>query len=134
MLNTYAHDEDFKMKVVSLKYKDGYSALEISKLLQEEYSLLHKKPFTKNAVIGIWNRNPHMVKQFKDTYEVKPKVSFVEIHKKLEQMSAKSKERHKLRKCLRCRKEKLLLKQHYICDTCKSREEYRYFAGDYSLG
>jgi len=127
------HTDEFITKIFKLSRERGLTARQIAEVVSPEYRNYNGVDMSRNAVIGILNRYEgrftHMGKK-----EVK-RVSFFKIAEQLEQarQSMKDKDKYKVRKCLSCRKEKLLHKVMFVCDNCKSRASYSSYIEDHSV-
>lgn len=94
------------------------------------YSYGSSRDLTKNAIIGIVNRNGGTFKQGIKQKKGKEKVSFQQLaedikQKKLELKMKKEKDKYRKRKCLSCQKESIMEKNIYICKSCKeSNKQY----------
>jgi hypothetical protein len=109
---------------------DGMTAQQIasSPTAKTLYSHGSSRDLTKNAIIGIVNRNGGTFKQGmkSETYqnEVKGKISFIEIARQIEQEQLKikmkkEKGKYRERKCLTCQEKSIMEKNMFICKTCK---------------
>jgi len=109
---------EFKQRVVDLRYKDGLSAVQVAQKLSVEYKRLFGKEMTKNIVIGLWDRNKHLINhEHNDTTNKE-----MERYKSLRDIN---KDKYRVRKCLSCLKEKILEKRMYICNPCKETQNYK---------
>ena len=109
---------EFKQRVVDFRYKDGLSAVQVAQKLSVEYKRLFGKEMTKNIVIGLWNRNKHLINhEHNDTTNKE-----MERYKSLRDSN---KDKYRVRKCLSCLKEKILEKRMYICNPCKETQNYK---------
>jgi len=117
----YASTE-FKQRAFDL-YANGHSCSKIAQLLTDEHEKITGRPLTKNSIIG-WrsrcgNKRP-----------IKNKVDFNEYMEQLltykKQLEETTKEKYKIRKCLRCRKESVLPKNNFLCTPCKKHNDFRY--------
>jgi|TARA_R100000482_G_scaffold115922_1_gene58990 hypothetical protein len=133
MSSNKKHTDEFITKIFKLSRERGLTARQIAEVVSPEYRNYNGVDMSRNAVIGILNRYEgrftHMGKK-----EVK-RVSFFKIAEQLEQarQSMKDKDKYKVRKCLSCRKEKLLHKVMFVCDNCKSRASYSSYIEDHSV-
>ena len=133
MSSNKKHTDEFITKIFKLSRERGLTAHQIAEVVSPEYRNYNGVDMSRNAVIGILNRYEgrftHMGKK-----EVK-RVSFFKIAEQLEQarQSMKDKDKYKVRKCLSCRKEKLLHKVMFVCDNCKSRASYSSYIEDHSV-
>ena len=125
---------EFKQRVVDLRYKDGLSAVQVAQKLSVEYKRLFGKEMTKNIVIGLWNRNKHLINhEHNDTTNAesritKSEIKRVSIAKEMERYKSlrdSNKDKYRVRKCLSCLKEKILEKRMYICNPCKETQNYK---------
>ena len=127
------HTDEFITKIFKLRRERGLTARQIAELMSPEYKDYKGVDMSRNAVIGILNRY-----QGKFTNMSKNKTKRVNFFKVVEQLesarqSMKNKDQYKVKKCLSCKKEKLLHKVIFVCDTCKSRASYSSYIEDYSV-
>jgi len=128
------HSKEFITKVFELSRTENLSAKQIAEILSPEYKQYRGVNMTRNAVIGILNRHDdrfiHLSKK-----EVK-RINFSNAVEQLEhaRQGLKNKDQYRVRKCLSCRKEKLLHRVMFVCDTCKSSSNYTAHIEDYSMG
>ena len=136
MSSNKKHTDEFITKIFKLSRERGLTARQIAEVVSPEYKDYNGVDMSRNAVIGILNRYDD---RFTHMGKNKPKkikrVSFVKVAEQLEQarQSMKDKDKYKVRKCLSCRKEKLLHKVMFVCDNCKSRASYSSYIEDHSV-
>ena len=83
--------------------------------------------------ISILNRHAD---QFTHMGKKKPKrVDFSTVVEQLEsaRQNMRNKDEYRVRKCLSCRKEKLMHKVMFVCDSCKSGANYKSPVEDYRV-
>ena len=130
---TKKHTDEFITKVFQLSRERGLSARQIAEVMSPEYKDYCGVDMSRNAVIGILNR---YADQF--TYMGKKKPKRVDFSKVVEQLESKrqnmrNKDKYRVRKCLSCRKDKLLHKVMFVCDNCKSGANYKSPVEDYRV-
>ena len=133
MVATRKHTDEFITKVFQLSIERGLSARQIAEVMSPEYKDYCGVDMSRNAVIGILNR---YADQF--TYMGKKKPKRVDFSKVVEQLESKrqnmrNKDKYRVRKCLSCRKEKLLHRVMFVCDSCKSNPNYNSVIEDHSV-
>ena len=121
------HSLAFKQKVVDMRYeKGGMSSREIARYLNDEYKEYRGTDMTKMVVVGIWNRNPHLIrKEYLAATEEDNRVSFASIVEQYASLNKKYKKKFRLRTCLSCGKKAILEKQMFICDPCKGSKGFK---------
>tara|TARA_R100001015_G_C4634950_1_gene202842 strand:- start:9559 stop:9972 length:414 start_codon:yes stop_codon:yes gene_type:complete len=109
---------------------DGMTAQQIASSPTAKILYLHgsSRDLTKNAIIGIVNRNGGTFKQGIRKKKGMKKVSFEQLaedikQKKLELEIKRQKDKYRKRKCLSCQKESIMEKNIYMCKSCK--ESYK---------
>lgn len=133
MVATTKHPKAFIEKVFRLSREHGLSARQIAEEMSPEYKDYYGADMSRNAVIGILNRYAD-----KFTYMGKEKPKRVDFSKVVEQLESKrqnmrNKDKYRVRKCLSCRKEKLLHRVMFVCDSCKSNPNYNSVIEDHSV-
>tara|TARA_E500000305_G_scaffold43270_1_gene33471 strand:- start:21 stop:437 length:417 start_codon:yes stop_codon:yes gene_type:complete len=130
------HTDEFITKIFKLSRERGLTARQIAEVASPEYKNYNGVDMSRNAVIGILNRYDS---RFTHMGKNKPKqikrVSFVKVAEQLEQVrqEMRNKDQYRVRKCLSCRKEKLLHKVMFVCDNCKSSAAYSSYIEDHSV-
>ena len=118
------HPLEFRQKVVNMRYeKGGMSSREIARYLNDEYKERTGRDMTRGVVVGIWDRNPHLIrKESLAATEEDNRVSFASIVEQYESLNKKYKKKFRLRTCLSCGKKAVLEKQMFMCDPCKRKK------------
>ena len=127
------HSDEFITEVFELSRKEGLTAREIAEAMSPKYNTNNCGKMTRNSVISILNRyNNRFTNMGK--IEVK-RIDFANVAEQLEleRDRLKDKDQYKIKKCLCCRKEKLLHRVSFVCDSCKSSVAYASPVDDYSV-
>lgn len=130
---TKKHTDEFITKVFQLSRERGLSARQIAEVMSPEYKDYCGVDMSRNAVIGILNRYDgrftHMGKK------KSKRIDFSAVVEQLENAreNMKNKDQYRVRKCLSCRKDKLLHKVMFVCDSCKSGPNYKSPVEDYNV-
>ena len=133
MVATRKHTDKFVTEIFRLSRERGLSARQIAEVMSPEYKDYNGVDMSRNAVIGILNRYSD---QFTHMGKKKPKrVDFSTVVEQLEsaRQNMRDKDQYRVRKCLSCRKEKLLHKVMFVCDSCKSGANYKSPVEDYRV-
>ena len=128
------HSNEFITDIFKLSREIGLSARSIAEIMSPKYKSYRGVAMSRNAVISILYR-------YRDSFthlgkkQVK-RVNFSDIAENLEsaRQEMKNKNEYKVKKCLCCRKEKLLHRVSFVCDTCKTSAAYSSCVEDYSVG
>ena len=130
---TKKHKDEFITEIFRLSRERGLSARQIAEVMSPKYKDYNGVDMSRNAVIGILNR---YADQFTHMGKKKPKrVDFSTFVEQLEsaRQNMRNKDQYKVRKCLSCRKDKLLHKVMFVCDNCKSGANYKSPVEDYRV-
>jgi len=98
--------------------QEGYSAKEIAQLCNADYRRYNRKDMTRNVVIGQWNRMGLAWTKPNRLPSLKQSVEDIQVAKAV----AKEPNKYRERKCLKCGKVKVMLKQHFRCESCKHND------------
>lgn len=130
---TKKHTDEFITEIFRLSRERGLSARQIAEVMSPEYKDYNGVDMSRNAVIGILNRHAG---QFTHMGRKEPKrVDFSTVVEQLEsaRQNMRDKDQYRVRKCLSCRKEKLLHKVMFVCDICKSGANFKSPVEDYRV-
>jgi len=127
------HSDAFITEIFELSRKEGLTAREIAETMSPKYNTNNCGKMTRNSVISILNRY-----KGRFTHMGKTEVERINFAKAVEQLELererlKDKEKYKIKKCLCCRKERLLHRVSFVCDTCKTSAAYTSSVADYSV-
>ena len=127
------HSDEFITEVFELSRKEGLTAREIAEAMSPKYNTNNCGKMTRNSVISILNRYKGRFTHMGKT-EVK-RIDFADVAERLEleRERLKDKDKYKVKKCLCCRKERLLHRVSFVCDTCKTSAAYTSSVADYSV-
>ena len=127
------HSTEFLQEIFKLYRKDGLSCRDIADIMTPQYEKQFGRAMTKNAVIGLLNRHKNMFVGAEQRKIVK--INFSNFMEKLEEerQTMKDKDQYKIKKCLSCRKERVLHKVSFLCDGCKSSDKFSSAKEDFSV-
>ena len=106
--------------------QEGYTASEIAKLCNADYRRYSRSDMTRNVVIGQWNRmglawtKPNRLPTLKK-FVAKENSTSSNLDVSSRDV-VKSPDKYRERKCLKCGKVKVMLKQHFRCESCKHND------------
>ena len=128
------HSDAFITEIFELSRKEGLTAREIAEAMSPKYNTYNCGKMTRNSVISILNRYKDRFTHMGKT-EVK-RIDFANVAERLdlERERLKDKDKYKVKKCLQCRKEVLLHKVSFVCDSCKRGVNYSSCIEDWAVG
>ena len=116
--------EKFKARVLHL-FSTGISSKQVAELTKEEYHRETGKTMTKNVAIGIRFRAGKCDPDWRTREKLSAERKTLSFNKMLSKhKSNSSKSVYWKRKCLSCQEERVLYRNKFICDDCKSTERY----------
>ena len=126
-------NDDIRTEVVEMSRKEGLTDRERAEAMSPKYNTKNCGKMIRNSVISILNR-------YKNRFTHRGKIEVKRIdcanvaeQLELERDRLKDKDQYKIKKCLCCRKDKLLHRVSFVCDSCKSSVAYASPVDDYSV-